>query len=297
MTYPLEKTRKCFMKKLAFLLNFLVVTPLFAIDLFGLDNSRAYEIAYFSTLESQDPDVITALSLGYLKPEDTEHAQVMFTDNTGAKWTLQVFQSKSKPNGPSFFVPHDNENDAFLSGAWALSTYGGHLLSLECAENRECAQGIDPNRHFSDENPIYADTMLAFFNAKPFPVITLHNNHDSHHLLGGEGSIYAGLEIPYTDGRGFYQSGDADDLIIYADIRPYETSPVFRSYNEEFAALGMNSIFEFIDERNALGGHMSTYVIRNTSMEYFNVEAQHGHFEEQKDYLEMLLEILRAAAI
>lgn len=244
-----------------------------------------------------DPDAQRALSMGLLQPEETDHYILEFQDESGANWKLQVYESAAKPEGPSFFVPHDNENEAFLGAAWALSVYGGHVLALECGEKRECAQGIDPNRHFLPQNRTYISTIMNFFESKPYPVITLHNNHDSHRDLGGEGAIYADMPIPYADGKGVYHQGDPDDLIIYADVRSSSESPAFSLYDREFADAGVNSIFEHVHAGNSLGGHMSTHVIRSTPMEYFNVEAQHGHLQEQRKILEKLLKILNIRPI
>lgn len=164
-------------------------------------------------------------------------------------------------------------------------------MALDCHENRMCGK-IDPNRHFLDSNHTYVSSILNFFKDRSYPVITLHNNHDSHHSLGGSGAIYADLPVPYTDGTGIYHDGDPDDLIIYADTSPIGKSETFAFFDQELGLRKINSIFEHIRQSNALGGHMSTYVIRNTPLQYFNVEAQHGHLREQKSILKGLLEIL-----
>lgn len=277
---------------LAALALLLFQTPSIAQDLFGLEASNEHQIAYFSPETSQDPDVKRAISLGLMSARTTLHAQVNFVEEDASRWKLQVFQNARLPEGPTFFVPHDSEDEAFLSAAWANQRYGGHIISLECGETRSCDKDIDPNRYFRQENRLYVSTIMRFFEEKAYPVITLHNNHDSHHSLGGQGAIYADLETPYSDGHGFYNSGDPDDLIIYADTKPPHSSQSFSRFNEEFRLAGLNSIFEFISEQNALGGHMSTHVIKSTPMEYFNVEAQHGHLPQQIDYIEALLEIL-----
>lgn len=261
-------------------------------ELYGLESSSQHEVISMEISKAQEPDIKKALEKGLLKAKSTAYSIINFTDLTGAKWSLHALQNMEAPEGPTFFVPHDNENDAFESGALAITTYGGHLLALECGEKRTCDKDIDPNRHFMLENTLYVSTIMRFYDSKNFPVITLHNNHNSHYRLGGQGAIYADLEEPYTDGAGFYYAGDADDLIIYADNYQMDESPIFRFYQTEFERLNLNSIYEFIRPEGELAGHMSTYVLRHAGKEYFNIEAEHGHFHAQNLYLKLLLEIL-----
>lgn len=285
------------MKKFKFVFSFIAFNLAFSgavvsQELFGLERSNLHEVISMEISKTEEPDIKRALGKGLLNAKSTAYSIVNFTDLTGAKWSLHVLQNMKSPEGPTFFVPHDNENDAFESGALAITTYGGHLLALECGENRACDRNIDPNRHFMLENTLYVSTIMRFFDAKSFPVITLHNNHNSHYRLGGEGAIYADLEEPYTDGTGFYYAGDADDLIIYADNHHMDDSPIFQFYQTEFERLNLNSIYEFIRPEGELAGHMSTYVLRHAGREYFNIEAEHGHFSAQNHYLNLLMDIL-----
>ncbi|MBC75817.1 MAG: hypothetical protein CME64_07360 [Halobacteriovoraceae bacterium] len=262
-------------------------------DLFGLEHSSFHTVRRTLIHQIEDPDLDLEWELGVLTSEDQiDSALISFTDASGAFWTLQIFQNALLPTGPTFFVPHDNENDAFLTGLSAIKTYGGHLISLDCAEQRICAGGIDPNRHFLPNYPLFSETIMAFYFAKDYPVITLHNNHDSHWSLGGSGAIYADLKTPYRGGEGYYHAGDPDDLIIYSDTIPSSESPLFEHFSMFFEKLDINSIFEYVMPGGELGGHMSTYVVLNTDYEYFNIEAQHGHLEEQIDLTEVLLEVL-----
>ncbi|MCO4753105.1 MAG: hypothetical protein KC478_01415, partial [Bacteriovoracaceae bacterium] len=240
------------------LAGLLFIANTYAQDLFGLEDSTNHLISAIDLQLSQDPDIQTALDIEALDTNQVEATLVSFLDVNGVEWDLQVFQNINRPNGPTFFVPHDNENDAFLAGIEAISTYGGHLLSLECSENRLCNNGIDPNRYFLPDNPLYISTIMRFFEAKAYPVITLHNNHDSHWSLGGNGSIYADMQSPYTDGEGFYTAGDPDDLIIYTDTYEKDESEIFNFYQDLFSKNGINTIFEVARTEGSLGGHMST---------------------------------------
>lgn len=277
-----------------FLLACLFLTSVsIAQELFGLEDSAFHTVTKSSIANLMDPDLDRAWELGILDEESTiESSLITFKDESGALWKLQVYQNTNIPNGPTFFVPHDNENDAFLSGMSAIQNFGGHLLSLECDEQRICDGGIDPNRHFLPNYPTFSETILAFYLNKDFPIITLHNNHDSHVSLGGSGAIYSKLPYPYKGGQGFYHSGDPDDLIIYTDLRPSRRSLIFEHYSTLFAEKSINSIFEYVTPSGGLSGHMSTYTLFNTDYEYFNIEAQHGHLREQIELTDLLFEIL-----
>ncbi len=280
------------MKAIIFFLIFLTL-PLnaLAMNLFGLEASPNHSVSYFEPSTSRDPDVLRAISAGLIDFSEVEAASIKFEDEQGQKWTLQVFQSRPLPQGPSIFIPHDNENESFQTGLRSLHERGGHLLALECGEERLC-EGVDPNRNFRPKNKIYLETILKFFMAKPFPVITLHNNHDSHRELGGSGSIYADMTTPYADGHGFYFAGDPDDLIIFSDKYSMKESPLFKQYAKAFEKRELNFIFEEITPHNSLGGHMSTYILENTDRPYFNIESQHGHESEQVFYLEELFRLV-----
>jgi len=262
----------------------------FAQELYGLEHSREHNVRAKSLNTSTDPDVLNALRRNGFDNRNTHYTVVAFNDDRGVRWILQIFENKKK-SGPTFFVPHDSENDSFQVGVKAISKFGGHLLALECSEKRLCKNGIDPNRYFKSGNRKFVDTIMLFYESKNFPVITLHNNHNSHRNLGGRGSIYADMVTPYSGGAGHYYAGDPDDLIIYADRALMSESYIYQKYSTTFAEQNLNNIFEFVRPSSTLGGHMSTYVLLHSNLEYFNVEGQHGHESQQYDYLSKLMSI------
>lgn len=259
-------------------------------ELFGLENSSEHSVRLRNLETSNDPDVQQAVKRKFFSPRNTHYYIVTFTDINNLKWILQVFENKLK-SGPSFFVPHDSENDSFQVGARAIKKFGGHLITLECQEKRLCGKKTDPNRYFKLENLIFTSTILRFFKNKNYPVITLHNNHDSHRELGGRGAIYSDMATPYTNGVGHYYAGDPDDLIIYADRFLIDSSYIYKKYFTLFKDNKLNNIFEFIQSKQILKGHMSSYILLNTNLEYFNIEGQHGHEEKQFNYLSKLVSI------
>lgn len=262
------------------------------INPFPLAQNQRYKVVAKSLLDSRDPDIIRAQKIFGINDQQIAYRLIEFSDESKASWRVQVFENRQNPYGPSLFVPHDNENEAFQAAISGILSFGGHLITLDCQEKRRCSKNIDPNRHFLTKDGLYARAILHFFESKNYPVITLHNNHTSHHRLGGRGSIYAAIDRPYPNAYGRFVQGNPDNLIIYADNKRIGQSKIFAQYDSFFGMLGLNSIFEEIVNSAGLDGHMSTYVINNTDYEYFNVEAEHGELQEQIRYLELLLQNL-----
>ena len=89
-----------------------------------------------------------------------------------AFWRLYRIVNLRHPDGPLWFVPHDNENAAFQAAVFAVRSFGGVVIAVEEARsidgpdsrmNPDVAFGrsIDPNRNFRDDTPNYAATILA----------------------------------------------------------------------------------------------------------------------------------------
>ncbi len=112
--------------------------------------------------------------------------RIEFRDDR-AFWRLYRIDSARKPNGPLWFVPHDNENAAFQAAVYAVRAYGGQVIAVEEARsvvgpdsrmNGDVAFGkpIDPNRNFRDETPTYAREILAGLGDPPRLIVALHTN-------------------------------------------------------------------------------------------------------------------------
>ena len=102
-------------------------------------------------------------------------------------WRVYRIDNVRKPNGPLWFVPHDNENAAFQAAIYAVRAYGGQVVAVEEARstagpdsrmNSDVAFGkpIDPNRNFRDETPAYASEILAGLGVPPRLIVALHTN-------------------------------------------------------------------------------------------------------------------------
>jgi hypothetical protein len=115
------------------------------------------------------------------------------------RWTLIVISDPTRPAGPFWFVPHDDENAAFDAGLHALSTYGGRLVAVANGGRRDlapggrgmagCAHPCDPNRDFGPQGPLYDATVLGLMDPAQ-PVVGLHTNAPGGAGHGGRGSVF-----------------------------------------------------------------------------------------------------------
>lgn len=270
-------------------------------DLMGLEDRHN-----FSTLDKEkrvsdsgDPDVVRAVRSGLWRDNTVRYAYLEFRDERRHKWNLQVFENAQNPDGPTFLVLHDNEDSAFQTGAKAIMERGGHLLALHCNESRIC-DGVDPNRNFDLRNRTYIDVLMHMFREKNQPVITLHNNAHGHvrgkGALKGGGVICSAMPNPYTRATsGYFGKYDSDDLIIFGDVDNPRSSGVYQKWGSLFEDRAINFIFEYDPLSVDLYGddiNMSSFVIKETNFEYFNVEAEHGHTRVQEQLLNQLLDEL-----
>jgi hypothetical protein len=104
-----------------------------------------------------------------------------------ATWRLYRIADRSRPSGPLWFVPHDDENAGFEAAMVGLRKYGGTLIAVDSSaggqpdgirRNRSVGygRGLDPNRVFHDGLPRYASTVLAPLAEGAWPIIALHSN-------------------------------------------------------------------------------------------------------------------------
>lgn len=118
----------------------------------------------------------------------------------GFNWHLLRFVNASKPTGPLWVVPHDDENAAFDSAIAALKSYGGVAIIVNsgpgssrmqqgrgtCGGRQPLLSRCDPNRNFSRATPLFTDAHLSQLSAGQ-PVIALHTN--SPGFGAGKGEI------------------------------------------------------------------------------------------------------------
>jgi hypothetical protein len=112
--------------------------------------------------------------------------RIAFTEER-ARWRLWRVTDPARPNGPLWFVPHDDENAGFEAALVALRKYGGTLVAADAGivpgrdgmrtnAAVDFGEPIDPNRNFSDGKPLYGRVILEALGRGAWPIIALHTN-------------------------------------------------------------------------------------------------------------------------
>lgn len=107
--------------------------------------------------------------------------------NERTRWRLWRIIDPARPQGPLFFVPHDNENAGFEAALVELREHGGVVIAVDSGispghdgqrfNNAVTVGGpVDPNRNFDSALPGYAAHVLADLAHGAWPVIALHSN-------------------------------------------------------------------------------------------------------------------------
>ncbi len=214
----------------------------------------------------------------------------------GETWTLQLVDS-GRP-GPLWVLPHDDEDAALSTAAFALSRYGGTVVAVETGGRRLNGR-IDPNRAFSSRAsacegaaPRYTRAVLSRRNRR-FPVVALHTNGPRTAARGGSGGISI-LSPP--DGAsavrppaGAPRLGGEDDLVIVAS-RAGEGDRRLMADVRALNAAGIYVLVETVSaDRNdcSLSHHAALAGISP----YFNVEVRHGNAALQKRMVSIVMEV------
>ncbi|MES2444296.1 MAG: hypothetical protein V4574_15825 [Pseudomonadota bacterium] len=107
--------------------------------------------------------------------------------NERTAWRLWRIADPRRPNGPLWFVPHDNENAGFEAALVELRNHGGTIVAVDSGVapdhdgqrmNYAVERGrpVDPNRNFDSALPGYAKRVLAPLARGAWPIIALHSN-------------------------------------------------------------------------------------------------------------------------
>ncbi|WP_108659269.1 hypothetical protein [Acuticoccus kandeliae] len=211
----------------------------------------------------------------------------------GESWTIQTFDSGR--SGPLFVLPHDDENAALQTAAYALGRYGGAVSVVETGGRRFNGR-IDPNRNFDagslncgkpGRSPQFVKAMLAPGGR---PVIALHTNARGSAKSGGSGSI--SIRAPYAGATAFpapNASGGlaSEDAMVILASRGGPNDGRTRRLTEALNAAGVNVLVETVDLSNT-DCSLSHYAVAN-GLAYANVEAAHGDAATQKAILDILI--------
>lgn len=213
----------------------------------------------------------------------------------GANWTVHTFDSGRR--GPLFVLPHDDEDAALSTAAWALQRYGGAATVVESGGSRFVG-GIDPNRNFDagrldcgkpgGRSERFVEAMLA---PRGRPVIALHTNSRGAAATGGSGSVsirapYAGATaFPSPSASGGRASEDA--MVILASRRGPDDGRI-RRLAERLNDAGVHVLVETVDTART-DCSLSHYAVAH-GLAYANVEVPHGAGSTQREILQILMD-------
>lgn len=247
----------------------------------------------------RDADV--ARNAGLLGPGSGLCISELDFEENGLKWQLTVIENTGRPDAPTIYLPHDNEDSAFDTALYSVRKYGGKLVAVE-ADDQRTFRGQDPNRNFGMSMqstascndmqkrpaPMFTQFLLDLQNPKIRFFLAMHNNADGHSGNGGSGGISAARSSGVMTGMMAKNGGDEDDAVLLAGRNPFDQEKRAKNAANFFLERGVNVIYEHVTpEGNDCS--FSNYVVLNDLGEYFNIEAQHGHTEQQKHMLDLMM--------
>jgi hypothetical protein len=217
---------------------------------------------------------------------------------------VQALITKGKPSNLVYFNMHDDEKTAANVARAFVKIEGGTFVELRHSGERLITFGLngksykfDPNRIFTDagipktlklygqtspeaekEVARFAKELIERFLDKAGVIVAMHNNTDG----GFSAASYAkGGEYEKDTAEVFINpNNDLDDFFLVTE-------------NDFFGAIKTKD-FNVVLQNNASvtdDGSLSVYCGRK-GIKYVNVEAQHGHFDEQTRMLKELLPII-----
>lgn len=214
----------------------------------------------------------------------------------GVAWRIQTFRVARA--GPLFVVPHDDEDAALSTAAYALSRYGGAVTAVETG-GRRFAGGVDPNRNFDAGSLACAGAgrseafVAAILAPGGRPVVALHTNEPGAASAGGSGTV--SIRSPYPGATAFPVAGaDADAMVILAARRGPD-DPGTRRLAETLNARGVNVMVERVDLA-ATDCSLSHYAVA-AGLRYANVEVRDGDGATQRAILDTLMDVLGGSGV
>jgi len=223
-------------------------------------------------------------------------SRVSFYDQ-GKKWTLVLVRNIRKPNGPFWYLPHDNEDTAYEAAVYAAKKYGGGFLALEANGNRY-ALGKDPNRNFK-AGSTYTKNIFKIINTfkpKGLPYLALHNNKNGHMKYGGEGTVSMRSASAHNKSypSGILKPGglNDEDNLVYLSGRRINSKKI-----QALNAKGVNVKYEVVNSRSN-DNSMSNYIaLHKNGSGYVNIEAQDGDITTQKKMIDSVMTLVYQKAL
>ena len=222
-------------------------------------------------------------------------SRIEFRDDR-AFWRMYRIANVTKPAGPLWYVPHDNENAAFQAALVEVRSWGGVAVVVEEARavtgpdsrfNGDVAYGepIDPNRNFRPDTAAFTRAVLADLGNPARLIVALHTNapgfdasavtcpgwpRPAGNSGSGEISVLVCNDI-YTTRRSVarrWPFDDTDSVIIL----PYLADrPAWSAFcGPRIAAADANMMLERVAHSD---GSLSNYAVQR-GLPYVNLETQ-----------------------
>jgi len=252
-----------------------------------------------SALEDGDGDV--RRNMAALSEPDLCIKQHIF-DEGPLRWVLQIIQSKLNPRAIFWFVPHDDENDAFDSAIYGVRKFGGTAIAVETGGNRLNGPQ-DPNRNFDTtasrkcpnqtaRSPIYTKNVMRW-RPPDAPIVALHTNSGLAGIsiskpLRGPISFPAVTPIP--------AKSQDNTLIFVASTSPPKKDAKLMQYVKKLNYNGIHVLYEVVSlERNDCS--LSNYAALADIPEYINIEVLQSDGATQRHMIDSALALLRKHAL
>ena len=215
-------------------------------------------------------------------------------------WKFLLVWNTSHPNGPFWYLPHDNEESAFDAAVYAAKRYGGGFLAVESNGQRNVS-GKDPNRNFKEDS-LYSKTICSIIDTyKPahLPYLALHTNAEGHLKNGGSGTVSMKqhskniLTFPAGKIKSGHQKGlEDEDTLVYLAGKKVSKEKV-----KTFTALGLNVKFEKVTRRSNDNSMSNCIVLHKGHENYINIETEHGDISTHKKMIDKVMKILGERSI
>lgn len=198
----------------------------------------------------------------------------------GVKWRFISLAHPAHPQGPVWYLPHDNEDEAFDAAVYAVSRYGGRLVAVVTQETRN-HRGIDPNRAFAVSaadarpcaiaapTPTYTAFVMDLYVGRPH-IFSAHNNTNGG---GVTANVWTDKAKGYPITKGPF--GDTDNLVYIASDKPIASDAEATRMRQTLNAAGLGVVHEHVTRSNN-DCSFSNHVVLNDGRPYFNLEAEHG---------------------
>ena len=250
----------------------------------------------------ETPDeVMTPTTTSPLPPQEAPAVQPLRLGETSVD--LVLHHERDAPL--AMLNLHDDESTSVEAALDVIRETGGRVVELSHTGDRNVTFQVggatyeaDPNRMFTDAGRqrtlaalstadpdalaalgAFSDEVLEAYTAlDPAVVVTLHNNTEGRYSARSYAS--GGDYERDAEAVTIHDGTDPDDFFFVTD----------RALYDALAARGFNAVLQD-NARATDDGSLSVWAAQN-GRPYVNVEAQHGHREEQARMIRALAEVL-----